>query len=162
MKSSSTSTLKSKARYQLMINFVLQEAREKCDEIALKTEYDFITEKEKSLIPELKKLNIEYNNKCKEIDIKRKIEKSTQHNKARLKLLETRNDLMEKLEKESIKKLSDVKNNKNSYTKIISDLIVQSLIRINEKKIVIKCTKSDVDIVKSTVNKSVKQYSRNK
>ena len=62
-----------KKRITQMINFILQEAREKADEIRMKADEEFQIEKGRILNPERLKLNQEFDRKFKDLEIKQKM-----------------------------------------------------------------------------------------
>eukprot|EP01083_Nonionella_stella_P306774 1075624_1 len=77
----------------------------------MKADEEFQIEKGRILNPERLKLNHEFDRKFKELEIKQKIELSTQINKARLQVLEKRGELMKQVENSAYKRLSSLKNN---------------------------------------------------
>merc|ERR1719220_2018207 len=122
-----------KKRITQMINFILQEAREKADEIRMKADEEFQIEKGRILNPERLKLNQEFDRKFKELEIKQKIELSTQINKARLRVLEKRGELMRTVENDTYKQLSSLKEDSGSYKELLKQLMIQAMIRIDEE-----------------------------
>jgi len=96
-------------RIRQMINFIKQEAQEKAEEIRVKADEEFQIEKGRILNPEKLKLNQEFDRKFKDLEIQRKIEFSTQINKARLEVLEKRGKLMQEIQQTAFQRLGDVK-----------------------------------------------------
>merc|ERR1719220_1078429 len=119
-----------KKRITQMINFIYQEAREKADEIKMKADEEFQIEKGRILNPERLKLNQEFDRKFKDLEIKQKIELSTQINKARLEVLEKRGELMRTVEKDT-----------NKYKDLLKTLMIQGFIRIDEEVVVVRVVK---------------------
>jgi V-type H+-transporting ATPase subunit E len=68
-------------------------------------------------------------------------------NKAILKLLNHTQLIM-------IERIKD----KKVYSKILQDIIVESLVKLMEPKVFIRCLKKDVDTVKGVISACVKQY----
>mmetsp|Transcript_15596 Transcript_15596/g.19084 ORF Transcript_15596/g.19084 Transcript_15596/m.19084 type:complete len:244 (+) Transcript_15596:51-782(+) len=147
-------------RIQQMIAFIKQEAKEKAEEIRLKADEEFQIEKGRILNPERLKLNQEFDRKFKDLEIKRKIEFSTQINKARLKVLEQRGKLMTDVETKTFGKLNTLKNDKNKYKLLIKNLIIQGLIRMDEINVKIECLKDDLDIVQSVFDDARNEYKK--
>jgi len=145
-------------RIRQMINFILQEAQEKAEEINYKSNEEFQIEKGRIINPERLKINQEFDHKIKDLEIKRKIEYSTQVNDARLQVLKRRGELMSKIENETFDKLQSLKSDKNNYKEILTRLIIQSLIRIDESDVLVKCVKEDYDICKSVMSNAESRY----
>merc|ERR1719361_579846 len=125
-------------RITQMINFIYQEAREKADEIRMKADEEFQIEKGRILNPERLKLNQEFDRKFKDLEIKQKIELSTQINKARLEVLEQRGKLMKEVENDTYKRLSSLKSDANKYKETLKRLMVQGFIRIDEETVTVR------------------------
>eukprot|EP00483_Globobulimina_turgida_P000867 UN00868 len=149
-----------KKRITQMINFILQEAREKADEIRMKADEEFQIEKGRILNPERLKLNQEFDRKFKDLEIKQKIELSTRINKARLRVLEKRGELMKQVEDEAYNRLSSLKNDKNRYKQLLKKLMIQGLIRIDENIVVIRVVKEDIDLAQAVFNDAVSEYKK--
>jgi len=141
-----------------MINFILQEAREKADEIRMKADEEFQIEKGRILNPERLKLNQEFDRKFKDLEIKQKIELSTQINKARLQVLEKRGELMRTVENDAYKRLSSLKSDKNKYKELLKKLMIQGFIRIDETTVVVRVVKEDLDAAQSIFQDAVSEY----
>jgi len=145
-------------RIKQMINFIKQEAREKADEIHLKAEEEFQIEKGKLLNPERLKLNQEFERKFKDLEIQRKIEFSTQINKARLEVLEKRGKFMQEIQQAAFSRLGDVRKNPKAYEDLLRKLIIQGLIRIDETQVKIQCLKEDLSILQKVAAKATEEY----
>ena len=72
-----------------MVNFILQEAHEKANEIRVKTEHDFNVEKQTLIHAARQRLNEEYAQKEREREVQQRIAKSTAVGDARVKKNET-------------------------------------------------------------------------
>jgi len=149
-----------KKRITQMINFILQEAREKADEIRMKADEEFQIEKGRILNPERLKLNQEFDRKFKDLEIKQKIELSTQINKARLEVLEKRGELMKQVENDAYKRLSSLKSDKNKYKEILKKLMIQGFIRIDEETVVVRVVKEDLNLAASIFEDAVNEYEK--
>jgi len=145
-------------RIKQMINFIKQEAHEKAEEIRLKAEEDFQVEKGKIINPERLKLNQEFEKKFKELEIQRRIEFSTQINKARLEVLEKRGKFMAEIEETSFQRLGELKKDSKKYENLLYKLIIQGLIRIDESQIKIHCLKQDLNALQNVFSKAVAEF----
>jgi len=148
----------SKRRIQQMINFIIQEASEKSEEIKQKAKEEYQIEQGKLINPERIRLNQEYDRKIKELEIKRKIEFSTQVNKARLQVLRKREELMNGVNDKTFLRLAEIKKDQKKYQQLLKDLIVQGLIRIDETQIEVSVVKEDYELVKNILDDAVKTY----
>mmetsp|Transcript_70580 Transcript_70580/g.63381 ORF Transcript_70580/g.63381 Transcript_70580/m.63381 type:complete len:242 (-) Transcript_70580:58-783(-) len=149
-----------KKRITQMINFILQEAREKADEIRMKADEEFQIEKGRILNPERLKLNQEFDRKFKDLEIKQKIERSTQVNKARLQVLEKRGELMKQVENDGYKRLSSLKSDTNKYKEMLKNLMIQGFIRIDEETVVVRVVKEDLELAQSIFDDAVSEYKK--
>merc|ERR1712137_406768 len=73
-----------------MISFIHAEAREKVQEINVRAEEDFNIEKTSIIQEEKKRINEDFEQKCKQIDVQKKITYSNQLNACRLATLKLR------------------------------------------------------------------------
>ena len=144
---------------QQMVNFILNEAKDKAEEIDAKAMEDFNIEKLKLIQQMKEKVRKEYAIKAKKIETQRAISRSTSINKSRLRIIEERNNLL--MQTVELVKKSLVENVKktDSYKRILIDLIVQGALMLLEPEITILCRKEDVVIVKSILDESQKKYS---
>lgn len=108
--------------------------------------------------PEKLKLNQEFDRKFKDLEIQRKIEFSTQINKARLEVLEKRGKLMQEIQQTAFQRLGDVKKDTKQYEELLRKLIIQGLIRIDEAQVKIQCLKEDLNLLQNIVVKAVNDY----
>lgn len=140
-----------------MVNFILQEAHEKANEIRVKTEHDFNLEKQ-TLVHEAK-LNIqdEFTKKEKDREIQERIARSAEIGECRVKKMKVRDELLHNLLAESGSKCAVVARGQN-YPQLLQKLIVQGLIKIEENEVTIYCRGEDVATVSKVVPEAVKEY----
>lgn len=145
---------------QQMVNFILNEAKDKAEEIDAKAMEDFNIEKLKHIQTMKDKLRKEYAVKLKKIDTDRAIQRSTAINKSRLRTIQERNTLlMESVE--SVKKsLAESVKKTDSYKKIVIELIVQGALLLLEPELHIVARKEDFGLVKSVLDESQKRYAQ--
>ncbi|KAG4993976.1 hypothetical protein JHK86_030803 [Glycine max] len=139
---------------QQMIRFIRQEAEEKANEIS-----EFNIEKLQLLEAEKRKIRQEYERKAKQIDVRRKIEYSTQLNAARIKVLQAQDDAVGSMKDAAKKGLLRVSNDKKVYKKLLKDMIVQGLLRLREPSVLLRCRESDRKLVESLIEEAKKEYS---
>jgi len=140
-----------------MVNFILQEAHEKANEIRVKTEHDFNLEKQ-TLVHEAK-LNIqdEFTKKEKDQEIKERIARSAEIGECRVKKMKIRDELLKSLLGEAGSKAAVVTKGQN-YPQLLQKLIVQGLIKIEEDVVTIFCRGEDVDTVKGVIGPATEEY----
>jgi len=140
-----------------MVNFILQEAHEKANEIRVKTEHDFNLEKQ-TLVHEAK-LNIqeEFAKKEKDREIQERIQRSAEIGECRVQKMKVRDGLLNTLVAEGGSKSSMVARGQN-YPHLLQKLIVQGLIKIEEIEVVIFTRAEDVDIVKQVLPDAIEEY----
>ncbi|XP_024394403.1 V-type proton ATPase subunit E isoform X2 [Physcomitrium patens] len=153
---------------QQMVQFIRQEAEEKANEISVSAEEEFNIEKLQIVEAEKKKIRQEFERKEKQVEVRRKIEYSTQLNASRLKLLQAQDDLVRKmkeaaenqLRKEAAEKqLQMVGSSDNEdYPKLLEALIIQGLLRLKEHSTQLRCREQDLEIVQSVIGSTKQAY----
>lgn len=140
-----------------MVNFILQEAHEKANEIRVKTEHDFNLEKQ-TLVHEAK-LNIQddFTKKEKDREIQERITRSTEIGECRVKKMKVRDELLNTLLSEAGAKCAVVTRGQN-YPQLLQKLIVQGLIKIEEMDVTVYCRKEDMKTVESILKPAVAEY----
>ncbi|XP_010126432.1 PREDICTED: V-type proton ATPase subunit E 1 isoform X3 [Chlamydotis macqueenii] len=111
-----------------MMAFIEQEANEKAEEIDAKAEEEFNIEKGRLVQTQRLKIMEYYEKKEKQIEQQKKIQMSNLMNQARLKVLKARDDL------------------------------IAGFYQLLEPRLVVRCRKRDLPMVKSAVQKSIPIY----
>eukprot|EP00357_Protocruzia_adherens_P014092 CAMPEP_0115009768 /NCGR_PEP_ID=MMETSP0216-20121206/22857_1 /TAXON_ID=223996 /ORGANISM="Protocruzia adherens, Strain Boccale" /LENGTH=232 /DNA_ID=CAMNT_0002377735 /DNA_START=42 /DNA_END=740 /DNA_ORIENTATION=- len=143
-----------------MMFFLKQEAREKSFEIYVKTEQEFNIEKHRLLCQHEQNLCGEFNKKKKQVETRKKIEKSTAINQNRLKKIEAKNDGIIKIKDETLEGLKNMpKTDAKRYKKTIEDLLVEGMIKMTENVLLIRCRTDEKDLIKSVFKAAEKRYS---
>ncbi|CAI9759361.1 unnamed protein product [Fraxinus pennsylvanica] len=145
---------------QQMVRFIRQEAEEKANEISVSAEEEFNIEKLQLVEAEKKKIRQEYERKDKQVQVRKKIEYSMQLNASRIKVLQAQDDLVNSMKEVGSKELLNVSQNGNSYKHLLKDLIVQSLLRLKEPSVLLRCRKEDVDFVESVLDSAKEEYAQ--
>jgi len=140
-----------------MVNFILQEAHEKANEIRVKTEHDFNLEKQ-TLVHEAKlSVQDEFTKKEKDREVQQRIARSAEIGACRQKKMALRDDLLTSLMKEASSKCKVVADGSN-YSALLQKLVVQGLVKIEEMEVVVYCRKEDVRTVTKVLPAAVKEY----
>ncbi|XP_069484761.1 V-type proton ATPase subunit E 1 [Ambystoma mexicanum] len=141
-----------------MMAFIEQEANEKAEEIDAKAEEEFNIEKGRLVQTQRLKIMEYYEKKEKQIEQQKKIQMSNLMNQARLKVLKARDDLINDLLTEAKQRLSKVAKDGTRYQVLLDGLVMQGLYQLLETKVVIRCRKQDLSLVKAAVQKCIPAY----
>lgn len=145
---------------QQMVRFIRQEAEEKANEIAVSAEEEFNIEKLQLVEAEKKKIRQEYERKEKQVEIRKKIEYSMQLNASRIKVLQAQDDVVNSMKEAAAKDLLHVSHHHHHhvYRHLLKDLIVQSLLRLQEPSVLLRCRKEDLHLVEDVLDSAAKEY----
>lgn len=159
-----------------MTAFIRQEALEKAREIHLKADEEFSIEKSKLVRQETQRIDAEYEKKHKQAGMSQQITASTLANRQRLRLLASKQELLDGLFEQAGKKLAETvgsgngggkKGKKNGgaggvdYENVLKGLVLEGLYALVESKISIRCRKKDTEVVKKAIESAKKEYSEN-
>lgn len=140
-----------------MVNFILQEAHEKGNEIRVKTEHDFNLEKQ-TLVHEAKlAVQDEFTRKQKDRQIQERIAQSAEIGSCKVKKMEIRDNLLQSLVADAGTKASLAAKGSN-YPELLQQLILQGLIKIEENDVEIYCRAADKATVEKVLPKAVAEY----
>ncbi|KAJ1263412.1 hypothetical protein BS78_09G182600 [Paspalum vaginatum] len=143
---------------QQMVRFILQEANEKASEITVAAEEEFNIEKLQLVESEKRRVRQEYERKEKQVDVRRKIEYSTELNAARIKLLQAQDGVVTGMKESAGDALLRVTKDANAYKRVLKGLIVQSLLRLREPALVLRCREADRSLVEAVLEVAKKEY----
>ncbi|KAL9246675.1 hypothetical protein vseg_020180 [Gypsophila vaccaria] len=143
---------------QQMVRFIRQEAEEKANEISVSAEEEFNIEKLQLVEAEKKKIRQEYERKEKQVQIRKKIEYSMQLNASRIKVLQAQDDLVNSMKDAASKELLRVSGQHHQYRELLKDLIVQSLLRLKEPALLMRCRENDVQHVEHVLDTAREEY----
>jgi V-type H+-transporting ATPase subunit E len=141
-----------------MTAFIKQEAIEKANEIQMKANDEFASEKSKLVLQEMSAVDSSYEKKFKQASMSQQITRSTVANKSRLRILSARQELLDRLFEDASKKLKDVAKNEGKYQGILKNLILECAYALNEDKLQVKARKADYDAVKKAIEEAQKEY----
>ncbi|KAM7525838.1 hypothetical protein LguiA_015740 [Lonicera macranthoides] len=147
---------------QQMVRFIRQEADEKANEISVSAEEEFNIEKLQLVEAEKKKIRQEYERKQKQVEVRKKIEYSMQLNASRIKVLQAQDDLVSTMREAASKELLHVSHHNlvhhHAYKELLKDLIVQSLLRLKEPAVLLRCRKEDLHLVDDVLHSAKEEY----
>lgn len=140
-----------------MTAFIKQEAMEKSREIQLKADEEFAIEKSKLVRKETQSIDQEYEKKFKQAAMSQQITRSTSANKTRLRVLQARQELIDKLFEDARKQIAE-KGKDDKYEETLKGLILEAMYLLAESKIGLRCKKEDKDKVSSAAKEAAKEY----
>lgn len=144
---------------QQMVSFIKQEADDKANEIRVKAEEDFNIRKLSAVESAREKIRAEYEKKVKQIDINRKIAKSTEQNAARLDVLKARDGILQETMVAASKKLSAIPAaDPATYKNILNALVMQGLVVLADADVVVRCRAADVEVVDALLPSVTEEY----
>lgn len=143
-----------------MVNFILNEAKDKAEEIEAKALEEFNIEKLKVVQQMKEKIRQEMARKTKQLETKRAIARSTAINQARLTKMEKRNEYFDAVAKDTEASLRQMTSNDKEYQKVLSDLIVEGALRLVEETVTVRCRKKDISVVSNVFDSSAEKYSK--
>ena len=160
-----------------MTAFIRQEALEKAREIHLKADEEFSIEKSKLVRQETQRIDAEYEKKHTQAGMSQQITASTLANRQRLRVLASKQELLDGLFEQAGKKLAETvgsgngnggKKGKKSggaggvdYESVLKGLVLEGLYALVESKVSIRCRKKDTEVVKKAIEAAKKEYSEN-
>ncbi|RFU32493.1 hypothetical protein B7463_g3839, partial [Scytalidium lignicola] len=144
-----------------MTAFIKQEAMEKAREIEIKADEEFAIEKSKLVRQETSAIDTQYEKKFKQAQMSQQITQSTLANKTRLKVLTSRQELLENIFEQARGKLAEGTKDESKYTETLKNLILEGLYALNEPKIQIRGRKLDYDLIIKAIGTAEKEYKDN-
>jgi len=140
-----------------MIEFLKQEAREKAEEIYVKTEAEFNAKKLGQIVKARGELKEEYAQKRKDVAAKKRIARSRLINSARFEQMRERDQILKELKQQIFSKLVEVASH-FKYPEFVQALLVQGLLTILEKNVEVRCREIDQAVVKKVLPAAVQEF----
>lgn len=132
-----------------LADFVYFEAKEKIHETLIKGRLNFEKKKQELIIKGKKELDELYEYKLKKMETDYKIRHSQLVNGFRNnKLIERNKCLVKLLNKTQLELHKKCETDKAFYSDLLKKIIIESLIKLMEPAVIIKCLKRDVDLIK--------------
>ena len=148
-----------KKRIAQMCEFILQEAQEKATEINVKTHEECELDRQVLVQEGRMKVQEEYAKKEKDLQVQQRIAQSAEIGRQTKRRMVARDNLLNKLYQLAKERLAQLSiNEKDKYTEVLRDLILQGLIKIEEPDIVVRCRKVDLELVRSILPEVREKY----
>ena len=139
-----------------MVQFINQEAEEKANEIKVAAEEEFNIEKLQMVETEKQKIRKEFEKKEASVEVRKKIEYSTELNAMRLKVLAAREEAIQGMLAEARATVGQV-SGQPQYQQLLVSLIAQGLKKLEKNAAVVRCRAADVDKVKQAIATVIQQ-----
>ncbi|CAF3482670.1 V-ATPase V1 sector subunit E [Fusarium graminearum] len=143
-----------------MTAFIKQEAMEKAREIEIKANEEFEIEKSKLVRQETDAIDSQYEKKFKQATMSQQITRSTVSNKTRLKVLGSRQEMLDNIFEEAQKKLAEGAKDKAKYQKALKGLLLEGFFALNEPELQVRARKKDYDVVKKAIEEAAKDFKK--
>uniref|UniRef100_M4C544 V-type proton ATPase subunit E n=1 Tax=Hyaloperonospora arabidopsidis (strain Emoy2) TaxID=559515 RepID=M4C544_HYAAE len=141
-----------------MVNFILQEAHEKANEIRIKTEHDFNLEKQLLVHNAKLKIQDEYKRKEKEREVNKRIARSAEIGASRRQKMIARDELLKTLIAEGQNQLKSYTTSDDKNKELLRELIVQGLIKLFEADVVVAVRAKDVPLAEMVLKEATEKY----
>lgn len=136
-----------------MVSFIKQEAEEKANEIRVAAEEEFNIEKLQMVETEKQRIRKEYERKESQVEVKKKIEYSTELNAMRLKVLAAREEAIQGMLAEARATVGAVSASP-AYAGLLVSLICQGVRKLEAKQAVVRCRAADAEKVKQAMQQA--------
>ena len=136
-----------------MVQFIKQEAEEKANEIRVAAEEEFNIEKLQMVETEKQRIRKEYERKESQVEVKKKIEYSTELNAMRLKVLAAREEAIQGMLAEARATVGAVSASP-AYAGLLVSLICQGVRKLEAKQAVVRCRAADAEKVKRAMQQA--------
>jgi len=146
-----------KRQIAAMVSFIMQEAKEKAEDIKRETDNEFTADKLNRIRLLTLSIKEEYARKRKERLVSKRIDRSRRQTEARIKKMRKREEMVQRVKDEVVEKLSQV-GKSPKYPDLVRFLIMQALVTIGELRIVMQCRQEDMAVVKKELDPSIKAF----
>ncbi|KAJ1993590.1 V-ATPase V1 sector subunit E [Dimargaris cristalligena] len=133
-----------------MVAFIKQEALEKAREIKVKADEEFNIEKAKLVRQESVNIENTFERKVKQVEVQKRITQSNMVNKARLRVLARRQELLDGLFAEAQQRMLNLAD-QSEYQAQLEKFILQGFYKLMDTAVGIECRKSDLEKVKTAM-----------
>lgn len=151
--------VESERQISQMIAFILNEAKDKSEELEARSLEDFNVEKLKTVQASKQAIREEFTAKLKKEETASAIRRSTAINAARLKKIEARQQCLMALKQLCESELKKITGTPSSqYAGLQADLICQGCLKLMESEVVIKCRKEDEAVTKQAMDLAAQKF----
>jgi len=148
------------AQINQMTNFILNEAKDKAEEISAAALQDFSAAKSKQLGELQDTIIAKYTRQVKQIETQRAIAKSTAVNRSRLQKIKARQDVLGRISKLAEEDLKKQLSNESTAGAFLTKLIVQGMLMLVEDEVTVRCRAADDKIVQGVLKAASDEYTK--
>jgi len=141
-----------------MKNFILQEAEDKKEEIKQRAKEEFTMEKATIFQAERLKIIKEYERREKQKEVEKKIMVSNQLNQSRLRVLKSRDDIIQQMREDTKRRLIEISKPGPAYQELLQKLIVQASLKMREPEVKVRCREADKSMVQNALKDCAEVY----
>jgi V-type H+-transporting ATPase subunit E len=141
-----------------MREFILNEAKDKAEEIDAKALQEFNVEKFKIVNEAKEKVRQDLAKKQKQAETKAAIEKSTAINRSRLEKIKARQEMLAKVQEGAKSELQAQLRDQGKLRDFTTKLIVQGLLMLLEDEVQVQCRAADDAVVQGCLADAASQY----
>jgi len=141
-----------------MREFILNEAKDKAEEIDAKALQEFSIEKFRIVNQSKEKVGQEYVKKVKQVETQAAIARSTAINKSRLQKIKCRQDVIGQVAVQCKTVIVEQLKSESSHKAFITKLIVQGLVILLEDDVQVRCRAQDDAVVSSCLAAAAAEY----
>jgi len=142
-----------------MVNFILNEANEKAEDIMKKGLEEFNIDKHKYLTHSKEHIRQEYSRKLKAAETQNAIKRSVAVNKSRLDKIERRQAMISVIQENARKELVNLLKDETRHRNLLTMLICQGLLAFLESDVTVRCRECDKGLVASVLSEAAEKYS---
>lgn len=138
--------------------FIQKEAEEKAKEIRLKADQEYEIKKTALVREETNNIDATYEARLKHISMKRQIDKSHINNKTRLQVLAQKDEVLQTMFDGAREALAKLKKDKKSYKPVLTELVLETLVKLLERSVELRFLEDDVPLAKEVLGDTQKRY----
>jgi len=151
--------VEAKKQIEQMCNFILQEGREKAEEIKVRTRNEVMAERTSIETQQRLIIMQEHEKAKKRVQVQKKIDKSKKLTESNVTIMKMRDDKINQIKNDTLFKLSEA-SKLPQYKDLLRYLIIQGLVTIQEHQVTLQCRKEDQKLVDEVLSSSVDQYKK--
>ncbi|CAO3643608.1 unnamed protein product [Cunninghamella blakesleeana] len=141
-----------------MVAFIKQEALEKAREIKVKADEEFNIEKAKIVRQESLNIEAVFERKIKQAEVQKRIAQSNHINKARLRTLQAREQVLQELFEETQSRIKGLDQDEEAYTELLKNLILQGAFTLMDADVEIRVREADVEKAQFSIELVKEKY----
>ena len=146
-------------RLEKLTSIIEKIGHSKEEEIKRDTEENYNSAKNQYLKEGKDKVKAEFDKKWKQLEVQKRITRSTSINASRLNIMKARNECVNSLLEEARIALAErVSNNQEEYKQLLKMLLVQGFIKLLDQEVVVRCRQEDENLVQQVLDEAKAQF----